>query len=307
VTHADLSRLFTVLMRQVSAKAHGEVIGPAPARTHRSKRVIDGRRKRVSVLPNRVYTQVMGMLHWAEEDGRLPPGVVPRIKKPIRVEPSLQRLHQGTKRILLLHQLAALWLIVEDEPRHVRCLLRLLLLLPLRREEVTALEWAEVKGIAGEFDVDATTYSGSRLDIPAARMKGNRPHLVPLPSASVAMLREMEQSRGNAGPYVFSTTSGRTSFGGWQSLVDRLRRRCPNLPAGWTIHDFRTGIATAMGESLDIDEMLIARILAHSMETRIGVTWRYDRSRRIKPMLDALTQWEELLMAEVARLQQRST
>jgi hypothetical protein len=61
-----------------------------------------------------------------------------------------------------------------------------------------------------------------------------------------------------------------------------------------------------MGESLDIDEMLIARILAHSMETRLGVTWRYDRSRRIRPMLDALTKWEELLMAEVGRIQQRS-
>jgi integrase len=306
VTHTDLSKLFTTLMKQVSAKARGEVTGPAPVRVRPSKRAIDGRRKRVSVLPNRVYTQVMGMLRWAEEDGRLPPGVVPRVKKPIRVEPSLQRLHQGTKRILLLHQLAELWLIVEDEPRHVQCLLRLLLLLPLRREEVTALEWAEVKGIAGEFDMDATTYSGSRLDIPAARMKGHRPHLVPLPSASVRMLRDMERSRGNAGPYVFSTTSGRTSFSGWQSLVDRLRRRCPNLPAGWTIHEFRTGIATAMGESLDIDEMLIARILAHSMETRIGVTWRYDRSRRIRPMLDALTKWEELLMSEVGRIQQRS-
>ncbi len=37
------------------------------------------------------------------------------------------------------------------------------------------------------------------------------------------------------------------------------------------------GIATAMGEELDIDEMLIARLLAHSMESRLGVTWRYDQ------------------------------
>jgi hypothetical protein len=40
------------------------------------------------------------------------------------------------------------------------------------------------------------------------------------------------------------------------------------------------------------------------MEARIGITWRYDRSRRIRPMLDALTKWEALLMEEVERQRQ---
>lgn len=301
ITHADLSKLFTTIMRKTSAKGRGEVTGAAPNRARRPKRTIDGRPKRISVMANRVYAQVMGLLHWAEEDGRLPPGIVPRLRKPIRVEPSIKRLKQGIKRIIPLHQLADLWHAVEDEPRHVRALLRLLLLLPLRRQEVTALEWPEVKGLGTEVYFDANTFNGPRLDIGAERMKGGRPHLVPLPPAAIGLLREMRRSRGNAGPYVFSLTGGQSSYGGWQSLVDRLRRRCPDLPAGWTIHDLRTAIATAMGEMLDVDEMLIARLLAHSMESKMGITWRYDRSRRIKPMLDALTRWEELLLAEVER------
>lgn len=301
ITHTDLSRLFTTLMRLASAKASGEVLGAPPDRARKPKRAIDGRPKRVTVMPNRVYTQVMGLLRWAEEDGRLPPGVVPKVRKPIRVEPSVRRLQQGTKRVLGLSHLAALWLAVEDEPDHVRVLLRLLLLLPLRRQEITNLEWREVKGLMGAINTEAVTYSAPRIDIPPHRMKGGRPHLVPLPSAAAALLREMQRVRGNAGPYVFSTTSGKTAFHGWQSLVDRLRRRCPDLPEGWTIHDLRTAIATAMGEELDIDEMLIARLLAHSMEARIGVTWRYDQSRRIRPMLDALSKWEALLLHEVER------
>ncbi|MDP3400004.1 MAG: integrase arm-type DNA-binding domain-containing protein [Brevundimonas sp.] len=301
LSHADLSRLFTTLMKLASAKAGGEVVGPAPSRKGRPKRAIDGRPKRVTVMANRVHSQLMGLLRWAEEDGRLPPGSVPRVRKPIRVEPSVRRLQQGQKRVLRLPHLAGLWTAVEEEPDHVRVLLRLLLLLPLRRQEITDLEWGEVRGLVGKVDIDATTFAGPRIDIPAERMKGNRPHIVPLPVVAAAMLGDMVRSRGNEGPYVFSTTSGRTSFGGWQSLVDRLRRRCPDLPAGWTIHDFRTGIATAMGEHLDIDEMLIARLLAHSMETRIGITWRYDQSRRIRPMLEALTRWEGLLMDEVNR------
>lgn len=306
ITHADLSRLFTILMRIASAKAKGDVVGPAPNRAHPPKRPIDGRPKRVSVMPNRVHCQIMGLLRWAEEDGRLPPGSTPKVRKPIRVEPSTRRLQQGTKRVLHLSHLAALWLAVEHEAEHVRMLLRLLLLLPLRRQEVTELEWGEVRGLMGETATDTTTFVGPRLDIPAERMKGARPHLVPLPTAAASMLRDMRRLRGNAGPYVFSTTSGQTSFGGWQSLVHRLRRRCPDLPAGWTIHDLRTGIATAMGEELDIDEMLIARLLAHSMEAKLGITSRYDRSRRIRPMLDALERWEGLLMAEVERQQHQA-
>jgi integrase len=305
ITHADLSRLFTTLMRIASAKARGEIVGAAPSRSRRPKRTIDGRPKRVSVMPNRVHCQVMGLLRWAEEDGRVPPGSIPKVRKPIQTEPSMRRLKAGTKRVLALAHLAALWLAVEDEPEHVRVLLRLLLLLPLRRQEITALEWSEVRGLSVEMSADTTVFVGPRLDIPAERMKGNRPHLVPLPPLAAGLLRGMARGRGNAGPYVFSTTSGRTPFAGWQSLVDRLRRRCPDLPVGWTVHDFRTGIATCMGEALDIDEMLIARLLAHSMETRLGITWRYDRSRRIRPMLDTLTKWEALLVEEVERLRQQ--
>lgn len=304
--HADLSRLFSILVKDISAKARGEVVAAAPNRQRRSKRPVDGRLKRVSVMPNRVHAQMMGLLRWAEEDGRLPPGVTPKVRKPIRVEPSIRRLQQGTKRVLDLAHLAALWIAVEEEPDHIRGLIRMLLLLPLRRQEITGLEWTEVLGLTStSTTMDNTLFAGPRLDISATRMKGNRPHLVPLSPVATDLLQAMAQCRGIMGPYVFSTTSGQTPFAGWQSLVARLRRRCPELPAGWTIHDFRTGIATAMGERLDVDEMLIARLLAHSMEARIGVTWRYDRSRRIKPMLEVLTQWEALLLEAVEQQKQQ--
>lgn len=303
--HADLSRLFTILVKGTSAKARGEVVAAAPNRQRRSKRPVDGRLKRVSVMPNRVHAQMFGLLRWAEEDGRLPPGVTPKVRKPIRVEPSIRRLQQGTKRVLDLAHLATLWVAVEEEPDHIRGLIRMLLLLPLRRQEVTGLEWTEVLGLTSTTTtMDNAMFSGPRLDISATRMKGNRPHLVPLPPLAANLLKTMAQRRGDMGPYVFLTTSGLTPFAGWQSLVARLRRRCPELPAGWTIHDFRTATATAMGERLDVDEMLIARLLAHSIEAKIGVTWRYDRSRRIKPMLDALVKWEGLLMEAVEHQKQ---
>jgi hypothetical protein len=86
LTHSDLSRLFATLMRIASAKARGEVAGAAPSRSRKPKRTIDGRPKRVSVMPNRVHCQVMGLLRWAEEDGRLPPGSI-SVRSP-RPEPA---------------------------------------------------------------------------------------------------------------------------------------------------------------------------------------------------------------------------
>ena len=70
---------------------------------------------------------------------------------------------------------AGRWLAVAEERLHVRHLVRLLLLLPSRRQEITTLSWPEVIDLADEKPVvslDRTTFDGPRLDLPPARMKG---------------------------------------------------------------------------------------------------------------------------------------
>jgi hypothetical protein len=85
----------------------------------------------------------------------------------------------------------------------------------------------------------------------------------------------------------------------------RLRSRCADLPEGWHIHDFRTGFATEAGDRLDAEESVIARLLHHSNAARLGVTWRYDQSKRVNAMLRVLTEWQGLVLEAVEAEQRR--
>jgi integrase len=312
LTRRDITKLYQDIMNLVSAKADGEAVPDQPKQPARKRkgRPVDSTKRRVTTLPNRLHTQVAHLLRWAtEEEGLLPPGAAPVVRRPIRVEPSEQRLRDGTKRILRVGHLARIWIAVENEPVHVRSLVRLLLLIPLRREEMTGLVWSEVKGMAAHDNVlmmDPTSFLGPRLDIPKERMKGKkRPQMLPLTDLALELLREAEDQRGAFGDHVFSNTAGRTAFAGWQTLMARLRKRCHDLPERWNIHDFRTGMATELGDRLNAEESIIQRLLHHSSAGRLGITWRYDQSRRLIPMMEVLTEWQDLLLHAVEEERRR--
>jgi integrase len=312
LTRRDITKLYTSIMSHVSAKAGGEAIHhqPEQAARRRKGRPVDSTRRRVTTLPNRLHTQVAHLLRWAtEEEGLLPPGAAPVVRRPIKIEPSEQRLRDGTKRVLRVGHFARIWLAVDDEPVHVRSLVRLLLLIPLRREEMTGLRWPEVKGMAADYNVltmDPAAFHGPRLDIPKERMKGRkRPQMLPLTELAMDLLRDAEDQRGAFGDHVFSNTVGRTAFAGWESLMARLRRRCPDMPEDWNIHDFRTGIATELGDRFNTELSITQRLLHHTDTARLGVTYRYDLSRRVAPMLGALTAWQDLLLHAVEEERRR--
>lgn len=306
LTQRDITRLYAKVMSTVTAKASGEAVpeqADVQAVRRKKGRAVDSTKRRVTTLPNRLHTQVAHLLRWATEEGILPPGAAPVVRRPVKVEPSQQRLNDGTKRVLRVGHFARIWLAVEDEPIHVRVLVRLLILMPLRREEMTGLMWPWVRAIGGDENVltmDATAFTGPRLDLPASRMKGRkRRQLMPLPSLAVEMLGEMAETRGAGGDHVFPVSAGRTAFAGWQTLMVRLRKRCDDMPEGWHIHDFRTGFATEAGDRLNAEESVIQRLLHHSNAARLGVTWRYDQSKRADAMLRVLTDWQGLVMQAV--------
>lgn len=260
-----------------------------------------GRGGTLTAMANRVHAQVMGLLAWATREGRLPPGAAPVVARPVPEEPSARAMREESKVLLRPEHVATIWCAADAEPPIVRDLVRLLCLLPMRREEITQLAWHEITHVLPGDNVvsaSADAFDKPRLDIPADRMKGRRPQVMPLPAEAVSLLRRVHAMRGADGPYVFSVSAGRTAYAGWRKLADRLRARCPNLPGGWVVHDIRGGIASAMGEAGE-DEGIIARLLHHAPAARLGVTARYDRSRRLQPMLDALARWEAALLAAV--------
>jgi integrase len=230
---------------------------------------------------NRVRSSLSAVFAWAKRQGEVAGNPVLETERV--VEDSQRREREEALRVLSMDELAAVWRAAEaDGSRIVSALARLLILVPLRREEWTGLRWDEIE----------ETAEGVTLRLPASRMKGKRPHAVPLPDEAAAIVRAMPR----LGPYVF-TTDGKKPFAGWRTAADRLRAAA-GLAAPWVIHDLRRSAATHMGEA-GISEATIAGLLAHSRRRIAGITATYDRSERIEEKRAALDRWARVLRAHL--------
>lgn len=170
-------------------------------------------------------------------------------------------------------------------------IVKLLMLTVLRRNEVGGLRWPEVKS------------AEQLLDIPAPRMKGRQPHVVPLPALARTILKGIERWEGRE--FLFGW--GRDGYSGWSKSKVELDARIATARkhAGiktqieaWTIHDLRRSVATRLRELGYADVDLVDLILSHK---RPGVRGVYDKSERINERRRALDLWGERLQAMVNR------
>ena len=136
------------------------------------------------VEANRVYTSLRGLFRWCVEADLRDDDPSALFRKPTKEEPSAVRRREGTEPLLDMTELAKLWNLAPDLPGAVLGdLVRCLLLVPLRREEWTGLRWTERRE---NFAMDG--WKGAALSLPASRMKGRRPAVVPLAKVAAEIL-----------------------------------------------------------------------------------------------------------------------
>jgi integrase len=154
-------------------------------------------------------------------------------------------------------------------------IVRLLLLTGQRREEIGGLQWSEVN------------LADRLITLPAARVKNNRPHQVPLSEPASAILAA-RQAKANGEPAVFGR-DGRDSFTNWSNTKAALDRRLPDL-ADWHLHDLRRTAATGMAE-LDVAPHIIEAVLNHASGHKASVAGIYNRAKYTGQMREALERW----------------
>jgi integrase len=116
----------------------------------------------------------------------------------------------------------------------VRMALRLAPLVFVRPAELRGAEWTE-------FDFDAQEWR-----IPARRMKMRVPHIVPLSTQSVVILRDIQPATGD-GKYVFPSPRSRARPLSNVALLAALRRM--GYEQGTlTVHGFRSSASTLLNE-----------------------------------------------------------
>ncbi|MGO9006624.1 MAG: tyrosine-type recombinase/integrase [Beijerinckiaceae bacterium] len=156
---------------------------------------------------------------------------------------------------------------------------RMLLLTGQRRREVAEARWSE-------FDFDKAMWT-----IPAARMKGDAAHEVPLSPAVIQLLQDLPRWKG---PFVFSTTSGERPIAGFSKAKSRLDGMLSGV-AAWRYHDLRRTMRTHLG-GLPVPSNVAELVISHAQP---GLHKVYDLHAYRDEKRRALELWAARLLSIV--------
>lgn len=162
-----------------------------------------------------------------------------------------------------------------------RLALKLLSLTFVRTSELTEATW-------GEFDLD-----GARWDIPAARMKMDTPHIVPLSTQAVEILRRLKVI-SYGGEFVLPGRDGHKKPMSRATMLMALRSM--GYAGVMTGHGFR-GVASTILHEQDYPHDCIELQLAH--QTRGKVSSAYNHAQHLKPRAKMMQEWADYLTKQL--------
>ena len=182
---------------------------------------------------------------------------------------------EARERILTDTELRAVWDAAIPMGYPYGPLIRMLILTGQREREVGDGTWAEI-------DLDQRLWT-----IPAARMKGGRPHDVPLSELALALLEALP--RFTAGDCLFTTTDGRVPVSGYSAA----KRRIDGLSGvtGWKFHDLRRTVRTHLS-ALPMEDVVREAVIAHAKK---GLHRVYDQHAYLAEKRECLALWEARL------------
>jgi integrase len=163
--------------------------------------------------------------------------------------------------------------------------LRLAPLLYQRPGNLRAMEWAEL-----DLDAALWTIPGNKMKRTVKDKENGPPHLVPLPSQAVALLRELHPLTGH-GKYVFPGERSHDRPLSDNSVRSALYAMGYGAEQSW--HGFRASARTMMVDELDADPLAIEANLAHAVKDGNGRS--YNRTQYLKKRFDQIQQWADYL------------
>jgi integrase len=160
---------------------------------------------------------------------------------------------------------------------NVRNGLRLLARTFVRPGELRAAEWSEINLDTAEWK------------IPAERMKMKRPHLVPLSTQAVAILRNQYEVTGHGALVFPGVRSGRPMSDATMGIALKvmLIESDRHVP-----HGFRVSASTLLNEK-GFDPALVDMQLSHAKRDKVASV--YDRSQRVPERKAMMQAWSDYI------------
>ncbi len=162
-------------------------------------------------------------------------------------------------------------------------LVRLLILLGQRRDEIGGMRWSEI-------DLERKAWT-----LPRGRVKNGVEHVVPLPLLALAILGDMPRIVPPMGyPDFVFTTGGGAAVSGYSKAKQRLDEFMANdggdaLPH-WTMHDLRRTFASGCAR-LGVNLPVIEKMLNHVSGSFGGIVGVYQRHSFADEKRIALEHW----------------
>ena len=258
--------------------------------------------ERAPIAANRTLAFTKAFFNWCVDQEIVAVNPAATIKRPTK-ERTRDRFHT-------LDELIEIWVAMGDLGYPFEHLFRLLVVIPMRREELAGMPISELDLAVGG-DADNAVWV-----LPAARTKRANALRVPLSPLTVSIIKEAiaAPDRPKSSPFVFSMT-GDTSVSGYAKAKRRLDRiihenriekaEVEGMPLvamlHWTIHDLRTTFSTLACEVMGADMAVTDRILNHvATATRSKIMRIYNKSEMFEPRKRVLREWAALIEREVA-------
>jgi integrase len=259
---------------------------PLPSISKRDVTALFDKLKPRPGIAKNTSTALRRLFNWACERGELDHSPMDRV--PLPKGPVARDRYLGDA------ELTALWKATLRFDHPYASLVRALILLGQRRDEVGAMTWEEI-------DVENAVWLLAK-----DRTKNNKAHAVPLSKQALAELQSSPHEEG----FLFSV-NGKKPLQNWSKLkikLDKLfdeeaKKAGLEKPAAWKLHDLRRSVATGMqrlGEHVDTVEAFCNR------QVREGVAGRYQRHAYEDEKRAAAQRWadhvEGLLAQQVEAL-----
>ena len=148
-----------------------------------------------------------------------------------------------------------------------------------RPGELRHLEWSEVN------------FSESRIELPASKMKMKEPHIIPLASQAIVILKELQPITGR-GKYVFPSARGASrpiSENGVRTALRTLGYTNDQISP----HGFRAMARTILDEVLNFPVDWIEHQLAHAVKDANGRA--YNRTKHLPQRKKMMQTWADYL------------
>lgn len=191
-------------------------------------------------------------------------------------------LEKARERYLSLDEIKMIWHFLDSGQckmsLQTRSALKIIMLTGVRMAEIRLAQWSE-------FD-----FANSLWTIPAENTKGGVTIKVHLTDLVKSILQELKTV--NNSPLVLPGLVENKPLD--ENALPRAVRRIQDkigIPE-WTPHDLRRTFATQLGETLQVDPVVIEKCLGHKMP-KIMAT--YNKNEMLPQRKDALEQWEKYI------------